>query len=108
VLRDKHHIASPARLAQELVQCVTKAYPSLDRYWNSGIGRQLQRLDGDLCGRVQRRLRHDNIPALSVHDSFIVQSQHTEQLRKVMEGELAHTLKLANNLRMRQATEKTR
>jgi hypothetical protein len=100
-LRDKHHIASPGLLARELVRSVSEAYPALDRYWNSGIGLRLQRLDGDMCGRVQRRLRHDNIPVLSVHDSFIVPRQHTEQLRKVMEDELALTLKLAKQMPMR-------
>jgi hypothetical protein len=47
----------------------------------------LQSFDADICARVQRSLRKDGVPALSVHDSFIVPISHEAKLQNVMEEE---------------------
>jgi hypothetical protein len=51
---------------------IERRFPDLGVYWNSGCGLVLQNIDADICARVQRRLRAERIPCLSVHDSFIV------------------------------------
>jgi hypothetical protein len=51
---------------------IERRFPALSTYWNSGCGLVLQNIDADICARVQRRLRAERIPCLSVHDSFIV------------------------------------
>jgi hypothetical protein len=51
---------------------IERRFPALRRFWNTGCGLVLQNIDADICARVQRRLRERSVPALSVHDSFVV------------------------------------
>jgi hypothetical protein len=51
---------------------IQKRFPGLDPFWNTGFGLTLQRIDADICARLQRKLRDRGIPALSIHDSFVV------------------------------------
>jgi hypothetical protein len=51
---------------------VQSRFPALEPYWNTGYGLVLQNIDAGICASVQRRLRDQIIPCLSVHDSFIV------------------------------------
>lgn len=97
-LREEHDVTVPYRLAREIVLSVMAAHPALDRYWNTAIGRRLQRLDGDLCARIQRRLRRSGIPCLSIHDSFIVPVQHRDHLAELMSNELDRTIEEAKRI----------
>jgi hypothetical protein len=58
--------------ADLLRAAIEKHFPALSLYWNSGHGLHLQTIDAEVCAEIQRRLRADDIPCLSVHDSFIV------------------------------------
>ena len=55
-----------------LRRTIQKRFPALDPFWNTGYGLTLQRIDADICARLQRKLREHGVPALSVHDSFVV------------------------------------
>jgi hypothetical protein len=81
---DKTHGA-----CQKLMRSIQEAFPRLTPYWNTGCGLRLQNIDARMCTRVQRRLRQAGVPALSIHDSFIVQAKSAKLLRTVMAEELA-------------------
>jgi hypothetical protein len=66
------HRTSASRRADAIKAAVLICFPALEPFWNSGYGLTLQYLDADICMRVQRRLRDNNTPCLSIHDSFIV------------------------------------
>jgi len=51
---------------------IQRRFPALDDFWNTGYGLTLQGIDANICERLQRRLRGCGVPALSVHDSFVV------------------------------------
>jgi hypothetical protein len=55
-----------------LRSAIQRRFPALDPFWNTGYGLSLQRIDAHICERLQRRLRNRGVPALSVHDSFVV------------------------------------
>jgi hypothetical protein len=69
-----------------------KNHYALERYWSTGVGCRLQRIDGDMCASIQRRCREFSIPCLSVHDSFIVPARHHELLKQLMNEELERAL----------------
>jgi hypothetical protein len=67
---------------------LTRRHPELARYFNTGIGLRLQNIDAQMCAEVQRRLREQGVPCLSVHDSFIVPETYTALLKSTMSGVL--------------------
>jgi hypothetical protein len=70
--------------ARVLLKAVDEAFPGFRCFWNTSFGMRLQNIDSEICGRVLRTLREAAIPALSVHDSFIVPVQHRGALLDVM------------------------
>jgi hypothetical protein len=66
---------------------IQRRFPALDSFWNTGYGLTLQRIDANICGRLQRRLRDHGVPALSVHDSFVVPQFAGELTTGVMHEE---------------------
>lgn len=67
-----------------LLEAVIAAFPAFANYWNTCFGLRLQYLDSEVCGRVLEMLRKESIPALSVHDSFIVAARHANTLAEIM------------------------
>ncbi len=59
--------------ARALTNAVADHFRDLGQVWCTGMGMRLQNTDAEICRRVQRQLRKADVPALSVHDSFIVQ-----------------------------------
>jgi hypothetical protein len=57
---------------QAIRTAIQTRFPALERFWNTGYGLLLQNIDAQVCAGVQRRLREAGVPALSIHDSFIV------------------------------------
>src|SRR5262245_30858667 len=55
-----------------LQTAIQRGFPALNPFWNTGYGLTLQRIDAEICERLQRRLRDRGVPTLSVHDSFVV------------------------------------
>ena len=74
-----------SREAAHTLAAVQSHFPALALLWHSEIGLQLQRVDSDLCGQVQREMRAQGIPVLSVHDSFIAPRRAESELRAAME-----------------------
>ena len=75
--------------ADKLMKKLRSHWPGLERYWSSGVGLKLQNCDAEICARVQRHLRRAGIPALSIHDSFIVPRGAGPALEEVMAEEMA-------------------
>ena len=67
-------------------------HPSFAFAWGTGIGRKLQNLDSQMCAKVQRLMRNQNHPVLSVHDSFVVGTSQERALRIVMDDVLSRTI----------------
>ena len=72
----------------ELRTAIQRRFPALDPFWNTGYGLTLQGIDAEICERLQRRLRDRGVPALSVHDSFVVPQSAREFTTGVMYEEL--------------------
>jgi hypothetical protein len=77
-------VAHPMTASRDVLDKLRRRNPYFDRFWGSGVGLRLQRIDGDICADVQRLLRNQAVPALSVHDSFLVPSRHEAQLQSAM------------------------
>jgi hypothetical protein len=63
---------------------IRRRFPALDPFWNTGYGLTLQRIDAEICERLQWRLRARGVPVLSVHDSFVVPKSAGEFTTGVM------------------------
>jgi hypothetical protein len=87
----KADIADPVSLAKTLCKAVPAARRELKPYWGTGIGLRLQRIDSDICARVQAELRAQSIPVLSIHDSFIVPVAARRLLKLIMETAMQDT-----------------
>jgi hypothetical protein len=72
------------REAARILSAVQPHFPALAPLWCSGVGLRLQRADSDLCGQVQREMRAQDFPVLSVHDSFVVSRRAEPELRAAM------------------------
>ena len=81
-------VPEPYKHARALMTAVASQFGDLGEVWCSGIGLSLQAVDARICSRVQRRLRKEGVPALSVHDSFIVPESAQDMLKAVMEEEM--------------------
>lgn len=60
----------------------------ISSYFFSGYGVNLQNLDSDIATLVINHFTDQDIPVLCVHDSFIVATAHSEELKKVMESSI--------------------
>lgn len=63
---------------------ITSNLPQIASYFGIGIGHKLQRIDSDIAERIMLHFAEQNIPCLGVHDSFIVDNQHSYELEAVM------------------------
>ena len=52
--------------------------------FSSGIGTKLMYLDSKIAATVINHFTSKNIPILCIHDSFVIEVQHGEELKKVM------------------------
>jgi hypothetical protein len=56
----------------------------------NGYGRKLQNLDSKVCEYIIYKMTIKGIPVLSVHDSFICQKRHEEELSQLMDEAYIH------------------
>lgn len=70
---------------QSLVDEVRATFSGFERFWSTGVGLRLQNIDSNICARVLGRLRDAGVPALSIHDSFVVIEDRRQMLLEVME-----------------------
>jgi hypothetical protein len=71
--------------AARILGAVQLHFAALKPLWCSGVGVRLQRTDSDVCGRIQRDMRAEGLPVLSIHDSFICWERAEAQLRAIMQ-----------------------
>ena len=74
------------KFARQTVEATENRNPELAPFFCTGIGLKLQRIDSDICSKVQCLLRNQGIPTLSVHDSFLVPQQKAGVLKEAMEA----------------------
>ncbi|MBU1001715.1 MAG: hypothetical protein KKE73_04260 [Proteobacteria bacterium] len=68
----------------DVFQCIDDAHPKIAKYIGSGMGTKLQYWDSKVADKVLSSLVDKGIPCLPVHDSFIVQKQHEDDLVEAM------------------------
>jgi hypothetical protein len=78
--------------ARRLLEAIRARHRPIDSSFGSGAGLRLQRRDADLAERVTLRLLDQNIVALSVHDSFVVQTRYAPVRDEIMDDELQKLL----------------
>lgn len=59
-------------------------YPMAEKFFGTDQGIRLMRIDSDMATDVLMHFTEKKIPCLCVHDSFIVQKRHGEELQIVM------------------------
>ena len=69
----------------EVFDHIRADHPALIKYMGQGMGTYLQYLDSCIADQVLTSLTEKVIVALPVHDSFIVQARHKQQLHEAME-----------------------
>jgi hypothetical protein len=87
-LRDENLVPASTQStaeAQRVFDAMVRHFRQLAPLWFEDVGLRLQRIDADMCARVQADLRKRDIVVLSVHDSFIVAKRHEALLVEVME-----------------------
>lgn len=72
---------------RSLIARAKLAHPDIDDDIASGKGIELQNIDSGIADAILTNLMALNIPALPVHDSFIVPQQYEEKLRQQMSDE---------------------
>ncbi len=70
-----------------LLKDIVDHHPLLQDYLFTGYGSALMNIDSKIAEGVLKRLTYKKIPALCVHDSFIVESCHQAALIEVMNQE---------------------
>lgn len=68
----------------DLIRRFKHVHSRLSDYFYSGHGLTLQNNDSNIAADVLSYFTAKKIPCLSVHDSFIVEEQHEDELRQVM------------------------
>ena len=53
-------------------------------HFGSGIGVELQKMDGDIAAEVIKHFTSKKVPVLCIHDSFIVQQECKLELYGIM------------------------
>ena len=85
---------SPPAIAQRTISAIDVRLPELRPYWGTGIGLRMQRVDASMASDIMRDLRRQGIPALCIHDSFIVPASADRTLITLMEKTLHRTCQL--------------
>jgi hypothetical protein len=70
---------------KELEELVVKKHPMIKDIKGKGFGLQFQFTDSQIAEKVMLKMMDKGIVCLPVHDSFISQREHLEELREVME-----------------------
>ena len=60
-------------------------HDAIKNHFSADTGPKLQRLDSDICENIQLQFWQQDIPVLGVHDSFVIERKHTQNLKEIME-----------------------
>lgn len=69
---------------RKIVELFMDKHPPLAKHFGSGFGVRLQYLDSQIAEETLLTLADNGIPALPMHDSFIVSRKHAQNLNKAM------------------------
>lgn len=69
---------------QKLIRDVSDHNQDISKWFRSGRGLELQRLDSDIAEAVLLTLADQGVCCLSIHDNFIVPASHEDALRRAM------------------------
>ena len=78
--------------AGAIMTAIRLRHGSVERFFCSGAGRRLQRIDSDLAEAVILAANRAGIAILSVHDSFITQKRHEARILTIMSEQLERVL----------------
>lgn len=65
-------------------KAVMESFAPLSKHFQTGVGLELQRKDSDMALRIMTDLMQRGIVVLPVHDSFLVQQRHEDDLWRTM------------------------
>ena len=82
------------RDANDLYKQLEQMHPKIKRYFGTGEGIKLQRLDSKVAEIVMLKLLEQGIVALPVHDSFIVRRSHMIDLNPIMREAFKQVVKV--------------
>jgi hypothetical protein len=69
----------------QIIDEFKKTFSPISRYFCSGVGIALQNKDSRIAEKVLLHFARKGIPVLPVHDSFIIQQKHEDDLKEVMQ-----------------------
>lgn len=72
-------------VANDFMSTAFGRYPILKQMKGTGIGLQLQKLEGDIVLDILEHALYNNSVVMPVHDSFIIKEAHSEEFDHVME-----------------------
>lgn len=70
---------------KKLVTAIQERHAPIQRFFGTGEGLRLQRLDADMAAEVMLHFAERGYPCLPVHDSFIVHNGLVDDLNEVMQ-----------------------
>lgn len=68
----------------QLLDCIDRAHPQINQYFNSGMGVNLQFLDSQISEIILVYFMSKGIPILCIHDSYIVPKGCENELIEIM------------------------
>ena len=76
-----------------LRDAVEAKHERISKFFHSGIGIKLQRIDADIAEEIMLTMMKRDVLVLPVHDSFIVQTSYWRALRNVMRAAYEQRMK---------------
>lgn len=73
--------------ANDILQKIELYHKSVSKYFYTGYGRYLQRMDSDIANKIMMNLISQIIPCLVIHDSFVVPKNYADELECNMHDE---------------------
>ena len=93
----------------DLLETIKQAHPDIAKFICTGAGIKLMRQDSDMVSYIIEQMTKDDVPVLSVHDSFIVPFGQEDRLYQLMKeaftlitGKLHIQMKWNDNLTKKQ------
>jgi hypothetical protein len=78
------HLDTLDSFQEWVVDPILARHPSIAKDFCQDKGIELMRIDSDICQHVLTLMTNQEIPCLSVHDSFLVPEEHEKTLRYAM------------------------
>ena len=92
---------------RQVSDAILKFHQPIERYFYSGIGLQLQRLDSDIAEQVMLHFANIGYPILPLHDSFLMHHAFEDQLPSVMKMAFQKIVGVEPKVDLKQRTQKS-